>query len=305
MLEKRRRFPSPIIGSLGGKAEMSSDRTVRKAMQVVPTGKYLRFPSLYERASALVVCPVDDLLIFGPRNGLEDASSKIAQIIRAKPDAVLTFAGSVSRMPEMFCNTRYILNLTASTVRSQHTRKVRSHTIMEALRLNAAAVAIHINLRSVYAPEMIELAGNVICEAQCYDLPTIGIIYPRGEKGGVDDNLDEMRENDVESFSELIAHCVALGSDLGFDAVKTIYTGSVESFRRVTDASRGMPVWIAGGPMKDATLAIQMAMDGIRGGAAGVSFGRNVFGRDDPVAFVNKLRQSISCIDLSSNSGGM
>ena len=260
----------------------------------VPPGKYLRFPLLFQREAPLIMCPVDDFLIFGARNGLQHADKKIKAIVDAKPDAILTFAGAISRAPEIFLHSRYILNLTASTVRSFHTRKVRSHTIEEALRLNASGVAAHINMRSQYATEMIDLAGEIVCEARRYEIPTIGIIYPRGESGGNDDNMEEIKMSDNTAFAEIVAHCVALGADLGFDAIKTFYTDNADSFQTVVNASCGIPLLIAGGPCIDENSAIDLARNAVGAGASGVSFGRNVFGRSDPGSFLYQLRQAIS-----------
>ena len=260
----------------------------------VAPGKYLRFPQIFQRKTPLIICPIDDFLIFGAQNGLEDANKKIQSIISAKPDAILTFAGSVSRSPNFYKNSNYIINLTASTVRSAHTKKVQSHSIEEALRLNASGVAAHINICSKYASEMIDIAGNIISDAQRYEIPTIGIIYPRGEIGDEDNNNDELKRTNNSAFTEIVAHCVSLGVDLGFDAIKTVYTDSPDSFNRVIKASCGIPVLIAGGPKVDLTKAIELAKNAISAGAAGISFGRNIFGREEPREFIEKIRKAIN-----------
>ncbi|MDR1683107.1 MAG: Omp28-related outer membrane protein, partial [Candidatus Symbiothrix sp.] len=45
----------------------------------------------------------------------------------------------------------------------------------------------------------------------------------------------------------IVAHCARVGAELGADAVKVLYTGDVESFRRVTEGC-GVPALVAGGP---------------------------------------------------------
>jgi len=71
--------------------------------------------------------------------------------------------------------------------------------------------------------------------------------------------------------------------------VKTVYTGSPETFREVV---RGcpVPVVVAGGPKLDSERAALAMVEGaIAGGAAGVSFGRNVFQSKDPIGITRAI----------------
>lgn len=263
-------------------------------MLILSPGKYLRFGALFNSARhPLIVCPIDDLLIFGPKNGLEHPFSKIKKILDGKPDAMLTFPGTLARFSDLFEGTKVILNLTGSTHRSKHTKKVRLHDMEVALRLSASAVAVHINLCSRYASDMIEVAARVVSEAQRYDMPTLGIIYPRGERGKADDNQDDVKRSNLHEYGAMVAQCVSLGVDLGFDVIKTFYTDDDETFRDVIAASRGVPVLVAGGAHVADDVAISRAKSAILAGASGVCFGRNVFGRSEPGNFLNKLREEI------------
>lgn len=257
---------------------------------MVSCGKYLRFPEIWKRTSPITICPFDDSLISGSVAGLEDATKKLESICSARPTAILTFAGRIEKFPELFVGLRTIVNLSASTTRSSYTRKVQCGTIETALRVNASAVAVHINIASVYAFEMIQHAVEVIEQAKRYDVPICGIIYPRGEAGGQVDNFDEMRLKDPNGYGELVAHCVHLGVDLGVDIIKTQYTGSKESFQLAVKAAGPVPIVVAGGPLVSEPIALAYAVDAVQAGAAGISFARNVFGRNDPKRFIDMLR---------------
>lgn len=254
-------------------------------------GKLIRAPFLFRDSKPIIVAPVDDFLLFGPRDGLENRAKMLRTVVRGEPDAIITFVGAVRRHPDCFRHVKHIVNLSASTIRSNHTQKVLVHSVDDALRVHASAVAFHINMSSAHANQMIQAASFVISRAERYELPTVGIVYPRGERAGLDEDYAEMKARDPEGYADLIAHCVSLGVDLGFDAIKTYYTDDAKTFRRVVLASDSVPVLIAGGPRVARTVALRRAATAIHAGAAGVSFGRNLFGRKDPISFIGDLRR--------------
>lgn len=258
------------------------------------TGKFIRVTSFLERAKPLIICPVDDALIFGPRNGLETPDNKITQIAAGAPDAILTFCGSIMRLPAVFAKVPGIANLSASTVRSIHTSKVPIHSVEYAVSVGAAACAYHINLFSKDASNMIRDASRVIEKAARFGIPVLGIIYPRGEGLRGDEDFEALKESEPIRYAEYVAHCVAVGRDLGFDLIKTKFTGDADTFRLVTQVAPSLPIVIAGGPLQSEDTASAMAVEAIRGGAAGVSFGRNIFGRHDPASFIVRLRTEMA-----------
>jgi class I fructose-bisphosphate aldolase len=70
--------------------------------------------------------------------------------------------------------------------------------------------------------------------------------------------------------------------ELGVDIVKTFYTGSTESFNQVVNAAAPALVVAAGGPRLETEAdAFQMAHDVVRAGAAGITFGRNIWQSSD------------------------
>lgn len=258
------------------------------------TGKYLRFPELFEKEFPLIISPIDDLLLSGPINGLENPEHKIRSILSAKPTALLTFYGTIKKYNKELRNQKTIINLSASTTRSNYTKKVLLGSIDSAIRVNANAVAIHINVCSKHASKMIQDAAFIIEQADRYEIPTVGILYPRGENsdGSTNEN-EELKQNDPEAYSQIVAHCVQIGVDLGVDLIKTQYTGTNKSFEKVILTAQGTPVVTAGGPLIDEEIAINNAKEAFLVGAAGISFARNVFGRENPFDFINKVRKSL------------
>jgi DhnA family fructose-bisphosphate aldolase class Ia len=143
---------------------------------------------------------------------------------------------------------------------------------------------------------MISEGKRIVDEAKRYQIPVVGILYPRGENaegGPSDKELEVMKSEDKERFTEIIAHCAMAGVDMGVDLIKTHYTGSIESFKKVIDAAQGIPVVIAGGPIIDKDESIKNAVDAVKAGAAGTSYARNCFGRDNPAEFIAELRSAL------------
>src|SRR6266545_909165 len=237
-----------------------------------------------------ILLPLDDSLIAGPEAGLEDLGALLLSIQNAPPDAVMGFPGLFMRHARFLENASMIVNLTGSTTRSAHTRKVLVSGVDQAMRLGADAVAVHVNISSSFEPEMLRALGLVARECDSAGMPLLAIMYPRREARRRDDNYEHLRRTQPGAYASLVAHATRVGVDLGADIIKTHYTGDSGSFRKVIRAAEGRPVLIAGGPRLPAAAALRMASGALDAGAAGVSFGRNVFGRSDPAKFLAVLR---------------
>ncbi len=253
-------------------------------------GKFLRAPFLYQSDTPIVICPIDDFLIFGPKQGLESPEAAVRRLVGASPDAVLGFLGTITAQAELLASVGRIINLTASTVRSEHSRKVIVHTLDDALRLHASAVAVHINLCSRFANSMIRQAAKIVSKSHRFDMPVIGIVYPRNDSPE-DPDQKALKDFDPDAFSDLVAHCVSVGIDLGFDCIKTFWTGNGRTFQPAVSAAGDVPVLIAGGAIVDLGTAAATAREAIDAGAAGISFGRNAFSLKNPIELLSLVRQ--------------
>jgi len=109
----------------------------------------------------------------------------------------------------------------------------------------------------------------------------LALMYPRGP--GIKDRFDV----------QYVEYAARLGAELGVDLVKTYYTGSVETFRRVVKACH-VPVVAAGGPRKEtAKEALEMVKEVMEAGAIGVTIGRNVWAHPDPVGMTKAIRKIV------------
>jgi len=93
--------------------------------------------------------------------------------------------------------------------------------------------------------------------------------------------------------ADMMAHASRIAFELGADIVKTYYTGSTDSFRRVTDVVP-VPVMIAGGvKMPTARSALEVVHGAMAGGGKGVVFGRNIWQDPDPSRIVSAMKAII------------
>lgn len=239
--------------------------------------------------------PVDDALIAGPDGLLRDPRELFTREMVAQLDAVLGFEGTLSRCREQLVQTPLVVNLTASTLMGDHTRKVPIMSVTDAVRLGATAVAGHLNFSAPSETEMIQGFASIVTEARRFGVPVVAITYPRGvREDGSDDNYLALRAEDPDSFGRKVAHAVRAAVELGASVIKTVYTGTAESFHRVVDGACGVPVLIAGEELAPTAQVLDRAEAAIQVGARGVVFGRQVFGRKDPSTFLGELRARLA-----------
>ena len=88
---------------------------------------------------------------------------------------------------------------------------------------------------------------------------------------------------------DAIGLAARIGYELGADIIKAYTTGTDADSRIISDC--GLPFLAAGGP-KSANPS-EIASKAVAHGAAGVAFGRNVFGADDPQQVVRDLVREV------------
>jgi fructose-bisphosphate aldolase/2-amino-3,7-dideoxy-D-threo-hept-6-ulosonate synthase len=223
-----------------------------------------RLARIFREDRKTVIVPMDHGVTLGPMQGLQDMHHTISNLLEAKVDAFVIHKGIAKAVNTG--SAGLIIHVSASTKHSPDpNRKVSVCSVLEALRLGADAVSVHINVGAPSEAEMLVKLGEVADECHGYGLPLLAMMYPRGP------SVKNEHEKSV------VAHVARLGAELGADIVKTNYTGDPESFKEVVQ-SCPVPLIIAGGPKSETDRdVLQMVYDADRAGCAGISIGRNVF----------------------------
>ena len=123
--------------------------------------------------------------------------------------------------------------------------------------------------------------GMISDKCDEWNIPLIAMMYPRGET--IKNQYDP----------EIVARTARIGAEAGADIVKSVYTGEVNSFRKVVK-SCPVPIVIAGGPKaKTDKDIVEMCFGAMEAGAKGVTFGRNIFQHRNPPAIIHALSNII------------
>ena len=243
-------------------------------------GKRIRIDRIMNRDTRkTVIIPMDHGITMGPIKGLYDMRSIVNQVADGGANAVLLHKGIIKAGYRGYGrDIGLIMHLSGGTsIGPDPNAKVQIADVMEAIKLGADAVSIHINVGSKTEQEQIRFLGEAAKVCEDWGMPLIAMMYPRGEK--------IENEYDVDA----VKHVARIGAELGADIVKANYTGSQESFREVV---RGIPVPVvmAGGPKtKTDEEFCRMIYDSVKAGGAGAAVGRNVFQHENPVKMVKVL----------------
>jgi DhnA family fructose-bisphosphate aldolase class Ia len=139
----------------------------------------------------------------------------------------------------------------------------------DAVRSGAAAVLTYVQVGTPFELAALQLAGRVAAAADAAGVAYVCEIMPQG-----DDPL-------------AIAACCRSAAELGARVVKTSFPQPASA---IADAvGCGIPVVLAGGDPRDPARSLADAAEAMQAGAAGVAFGRNVWGAGDPAGMVRDL----------------
>lgn len=239
-------------------------------------GKEIRIRRITSKGKLLCVT-MDHGVSMGPLRGLDTITRTIEQVERGGATAVLVHKGIIRSLRKV-PGTGLIMHVSGSTnLGPAPNLKVQVGGVEEALRLGADAVSVHINIGCKEEPDMLVKLGAVADECDKWNMPFLAMMYPRGE------NIKNPNDPSV------VSHVARIGAELGADIVKTVYTGSPDTFKEVVK-SCPVPVVVAGGPKADSDLdVLEMAKGSMEAGAMGLTFGRNIFQHPNPTAMVKAL----------------
>nr|WP_255646218.1 2-amino-3,7-dideoxy-D-threo-hept-6-ulosonate synthase [Actinoplanes polyasparticus] len=221
----------------------------------------------------LLVVPMDHPISDGPlavgKRGLDNLVDTLS---RNGADAVVLHKGSLRQIdPFRFANLSLIVHLSASSSHAPDPdQKVLVTSVIEALRLGADAVSVHVNVGSSEEAAQLRDLGQVAAACDEWNMPLLAMMYPRGPK--IADPAPP----------ELIAHIASIAVELGADLVKLPFAGSVQEMGQVV-AGCPIPILVAGGPRPDDDDDVKvLAQKALTAGVAGLSVGRSIFEAPDP-----------------------
>ena len=157
------------------------------------------------------------------------------------------------------------------------TEYVPTWSIEDAIRLGVSTVLTYVQLGAPFELEALRVAGRLAAGCDRAGITYLCEVMP----------VESERFPDAAAPDAIAASC-RTGAELGAHAIKT--TMPVPAAAIADAVGCGVPVILAGGAIADdRSQLLSEVATAIRHGAAGVAFGRNVWGSADPAGMVRSL----------------
>jgi len=146
-------------------------------------------------------------------------------------------------------------------------------TMKDAVRLNAAAVALSIFIGTRHERETLLNLGALVSEGHEYGMPVLAVTAVG----------KELEKRDAR----YLGLACRIAAEAGAQIVKTYYC---EGFDKVVEGCP-VPLVVAGGPKLDTEMDVfELTARAVQQGAAGVDMGRNIWQHPSPVAMLKAVR---------------
>lgn len=242
------------------------------------SAKQLRMRRLFPKGRC-VILPMDHPSFFGPMAGVEDPVGLVRDAAESPADGLLLTLATLRRVAGVIGHLGVVARLdgTATRLGSHLTRFQRFSSVEAALAAGADACVLNVYVGVENEDDLLRKLGETAEQCERWGMPLFAEMIPAAALAG---HFGPSAKPPSEAeLTEQVALAARVGAEHGADAIKTVYTGSAESFRQVTAAAT-VPVVIAGGPCADTPSGLlEMTEAGLEAGAMGVIYGRNVWQR--------------------------
>jgi class I fructose-bisphosphate aldolase len=252
---------------------------------VTPLGKAVRLRRLQNPASGrILTVAIDHAPSYGVLGGLESIEAVIEKAASGGPDAILLMKGTAERCFQPYAGHISLILKCSSLSPFHPEHDVWVSPVEDALRLGADAIAMALTVGSKEQPRLLANLAALVREAERVGMPVIVHAYPNGELVPPEERYS----------AKQVSYAARLGMELGVDIVKTFYTGSAETFAQVVETAAPALVVAAGGPRLETDAdALRMAYDVVQAGAAGITFGRNIWQSSNAGGMIRALRHIV------------
>lgn len=213
----------------------------------------------------------------GPTSGLERLDLKIPPLV-PYIDVLMATRGAFRSciMPETAGGKAIALRCSSgsSILDEDLSNEGVSVDINDAIRINAACMAIQVFIGAPYEKQSIEDLSKTINEGFSFGIPTMGVV-------AVGKTMAR-----TPQYFRLATRMIA---EFGAQIVKSYYC---DEFETVT-ACCPVPIVIAGGKKLPENEVLTMCYRAVCEGAAGVDMGRNIFQAENPIAMVQAVRSIV------------
>jgi putative autoinducer-2 (AI-2) aldolase len=233
-----------------------------------------RLSRIFRPNGKTVMLAVDHGYFLGPTSGLEDAEKTIKPLL-PYADALMPTRGIIRTSVDPSVNVPMVVRVSGgnSILDEDLSNEGLTVSLEDAVRINAAAVAISIYVGAPNQKETLLNLTRLIDEGHRYGIPVLAVTAV-GKDMGRD--------------ARYLALSCRIAAELGAHFVKTYYCDGFEKLVKTCP----VPLVMAGGKKLPELEALELTYNAISHGASGVDMGRNIFQSDSPVAMI----QAVSAI---------
>lgn len=216
----------------------------------------------------------------GPPHG-----AGLAAIAAGRPDGILATWHLARSQAGLFAHSGLVLRVDGGTTElgERATSDVGEmlHGVTEALTLGADGVVVLVFPGTADEHLSLLRLARLASECERHGLPVMAEVIPGGWGQAVPWTIEN------------VARGARIAAELGADVVKTVCPGDPAEFAEVVQACP-VPVVALGGPrMSSEDDVVALARGVVAAGAAGIAFGRNVWGSADPTALLERLGEAV------------
>ncbi|MHB9024938.1 MAG: 3-hydroxy-5-phosphonooxypentane-2,4-dione thiolase [Armatimonadota bacterium] len=227
------------------------------------------------RTGKTVMLAIDHGYFQGPTTGLERVDVNILPLAPYADTLMLTRGILRSIIPPTFSRGIVLRASGGPSILKELSNEQLALDIEDAIRLNAAAMAVQVFVGGEYESQTIHNLTRLVDMGNRYGIATLGVTAVGKE---------------LVRDARYMRLATRICAELGATYVKTYYVE--KDFDTVT-ASCPVPIVIAGGKKLPELDALKMAYNAINEGAAGVDMGRNIFQAEVPVAMIKAVRMIV------------
>jgi len=222
-----------------------------------------------------VMLAVDHGYFMGPTSGLERIDLDIVPLLPYADTLMCTRGALRSMIPPTFRNGVVLRASGGPSILKELSNEDIAVDIEDALRLNAAAVAVQVFIGGEYESQSVINMTQLVDMGNRYGVPVLGVTAVG---------------KDMARDAKYMRLATRMCAELGATYVKTYY---VEDGFDTVAAACPVPIVIAGGKKIPEPDALAMAYNAVQQGASGVDMGRNIFQSDAPAAMIQAVRKVV------------
>jgi len=222
-----------------------------------------------------VMLAFDHGYFLGPTSGLERIDLNIVPLTPYADTLMLTRGILRSCIPPTYTGGIVLRSSGGPSILKELSNEEIAISIDEAVRLNAAAMAVQVFIGGEYETKSIHNLTRLIDLGNQHGIATLGVTAV---------GRDLVRDVNYMRLATRIC------AELGATYVKTYF---VEQGFDTVVASCPVPIVIAGGKRLPEREALELAFNAVDQGACGVDMGRNIFQSECPLAMIQAVRKVV------------